>query len=121
MIKRVQIKTLIILVVILAIFSLLPTNKTNAGLGLPFGGRITSMVPCTCNGIGSQVTIKGGRFSGTYLYDQIAVRKYSHYFLSPGRWVLGDYTPGGECLQAPPPCVPLIITKGTITRTGISF
>ncbi len=114
-----KINALFLLTGILILTGLFFAPQVNAGTGLPFGGRVVAKVQCTCS-VGSQVTIQGGRFSGTYL-DSGSAKSYSNYFISPGRYVLGAYAPGGACLVTGTPCVTLPITKGTILRFGTSF
>ena len=86
-----------------------------------FGGRVVSKQMCTCNNDAYIVTVQGsGSSSGTYL-ETSSARGYKYYFLNAGRFVLGNYTPGGQCLMAGNPCYPQPITKGTITMFGASF
>ncbi|MDQ5971196.1 MAG: hypothetical protein QG566_142 [Patescibacteria group bacterium] len=94
-------------------------SSSQSGASLPFGGRVVAKVQCTCSA-GSQVTITGGQFSGTYL-DTGGAQSFARYYISPGRNILAKYTPGGQCLMAGEPCTTLPITKGTITMFGVSF
>lgn len=121
----VDIKKIIILIIFCLILSpLYPYKDTEAAfLGSYFGGRVTSMVPCSCNPDGgSQISVVGNSSSsGTYLYNTMT-KTYSRHSVKPGSYLLGKYTPGGSCLVgAPPTCSALPITKGTINFTGTSL
>ncbi len=92
-----------------------------AGL-LNFGGRITTVIPCTCS-TGSQVNVVGtgrnAQFSGSYLYlPGITIVKGKGKVL-PSRIILGKYSPGGTCMVGvAPECTTLPITKGTKGTIG---
>ncbi len=94
-------------------------NTKSSAMG--FGGRVTMKQSCTCSS-GYQVTIQGpGQSSGTYL-ESPGSRSYKNYTISPGRYVLGTYTPGGQCLYyVGESCEELQISKGTIKSYGVSF
>ncbi|MCC6323617.1 hypothetical protein IT400_02370 [Candidatus Nomurabacteria bacterium] len=110
---------LLIFSLIISIF--LPNKYLNATGGNYFGGRIVSIVPCTCS-IGYQVGITGpGTSTGTYLYTGFSTG-YRNYLPSFGRNILGGYTPGGICMVGVAPiCEPLNISKGTFSFFGVSF
>lgn len=90
-----------------------PTVSANT-----FGGRITIVIPCTCTPGTKQISVgppKGGDFlvtPGSQVYD------YGN--ISPGTWVLGDYSPGGVCaIRISGECVPKP-TTGTVVKMGTS-
>lgn len=121
----VDLKKLILLILICLIISpLFPYTETEASVGGNyFGGRILSMVSCTCNTDGSsQVTIKGpGSSSGTYLYSS-SVKTYARNSVKPSSFLLGKYSSAGVCLiGVVPNCTELPISKGTINYIGTSF
>ena len=66
-----------------------------AGL-LPFGGKITSIFPCTA-APGTLLLTVGPPKGGNFLYVPGASRLYSYYSIKPGSWVLGTASPGGAC------------------------
>jgi uncharacterized membrane protein len=85
-----------------------------------FGGKITTMVPCTCSN-GDQLTIILGGKSGTYLYKS-GVKTYGSHMVIPGVWSLGGYEGGGTCMVGEKPyCTTLPISKGTISFIGTSY
>ena len=89
--------------------------------GLPwFGGRITTVIPCTCS-VGSQVNIIGfpSIFSGSYLYFPGAAEIKGKGNVAPSRLILGHYSPGGTCrIGVEPYCTVLPISKGTLKIFG---
>ncbi len=104
----------------LTILLLPPQNKVESASSY-FGGRVTSKIPCTCS-TGYQITVSGpGQSNGTYL-DLGSEKSYSHNVITPGRNLLGGYTPGGVCLIGEAPyCEELNISKGTVSFFGASF
>ena len=74
-----------------------------------FGGRITQVIQCTCNGghvigvgspgIGTSNPLRPGRlrFVGRGLYEYGQIKKV-------GAWVLGTYDPPTPCLRLVCPC-----------------
>jgi hypothetical protein len=116
-----ELKALSFLILFFIIVSVVPFFSVEAFSLSPFGGRVVSIVPCSCSE-GSQVTISGSsRFSGTYLYSS-ATKLFARRSVSPGGYLIGRYSPGGVCLVgAPPTCTDVGITKGTITFIGTSL
>ncbi len=115
----------LLILICLTISPLFPYQDTEAAFagGGYFGGRIISMVPCSCNpDQSSQLTVAGpSGSSGTYLYS-ISTKVYARNSVKPNSFLLGKYTSGGSCqVGVPPECSPLPITKGTISFTGTSF
>ena len=85
-------------------------------LGLPFGGKVMTAIPCTCSG-NFLLTVsppKGGQF----VY-YLGTQAYLSYNLpSTGVWALGLYTPGGICMMyAGVGCSPFGAPIGTVTQT----
>lgn len=113
-----------LLVLICLILSpLFPYQETEAFIGNYFGGKISYMVPCTCNTDGSsQITIIGPTGSiGTYLYTP-TVKTYAKNSVKLNSFLLGKYSSGGSCLVGVlPECTTLPITKGTLNYIGTSF
>ena len=107
--------SVLILIVFFASFSVI------FAAGLPwFGGRITTVVPCTCS-TGFQVGIIGypATFSGTYLYLPGATQVRGKGNVLPSRLILGLYSSGGVCMIGiPPECSNLQISKGTMKIIG---
>jgi hypothetical protein len=122
-----QMKFLALLVIFFSIFYVLIPSITKGAVsssgGQYFGGKITSMTKCTCEGSTNyQVVISGGRSSGTYSYDPSA-RVYNRHNVTNGKWVLGGYRSGGVCeMQAGQTCESAThtISKGTITFIATS-
>src|SRR3989344_4030026 len=94
-------------VMLLLLFSLLSflvlPNQVYAQLGLPYGGYDIVMIPCTCQGS----TFFWHFFFPLYLSSipsagalvaPVTPLTYLNYYLRPGVWILGFYTPGaGVC------------------------
>ena len=106
------------IILLLAIFFVSFSFAFAAGM-LYFGGRITTVIQCTCS-VGSQVSVVGfpSIFSGTYLYVSGVTQIKGRENVVPGRLILGNYSTGGTCLVTGTPCVTLPITKGTMTKIG---
>lgn len=90
--------------------------------GVPFGGMVSFVQPCTCSC--GAVVVVGPPRGGPFLYCPGFTRVYE-YFQIPrvGVWLLGLYSPGGTCLiWVGKLCVPAPIQPiGTIIMTGTSF
>lgn len=90
------------------------------GASLPwFGGRIVSNIDCSCS-FGQQITITGypATFSGTYLYVPGETQVKGKGNVISGKFILGKYSSGGECLLIGEPCYSIPITKGTMSVIG---
>ncbi len=112
-------KGLKISILILVLFFVSFSFVLAAG-SLWFGGRITSTMQCNCSG-GSQVTISGlgAKYSGTYLYLPGATQIRGKGNVLSGRFIIGKYSPGGECMMGTQPyCIVLPISKGTMNLIG---
>ena len=93
--KKILLSGLILLVAVVIAFSII---KYSRGLvGLPFGGKVITAVPCTCDTGNFLVTLSpplGGQF--TY---RIGTQGFLNYNLPmPGVWALGLYEPGSVCM-----------------------
>lgn len=98
-----------------------PYAFSSSNSGESFGGRVTYTTPCTC-GEGYQVTVSGGKHSGTYLYSSTS-KAYKAYFVSSGRNLLGKYKKEKvQCMvYRGNSCQDIGISKGPITMFGASF
>ncbi|GEM_PF-3634669 len=92
-------------------------TSSGGGGGLTFGGMISVAIPCTCSpGIG---LIVGPPKGGIFLLSPTS-KLHANMKPIPGSWVLGDYSPGGICLQVGTPCFPFPVVQGTIGKIGTS-
>jgi hypothetical protein len=109
--KKIAIFLILILVGGFFVFS----DALGVGFLKNFGGRITTVIPCTCS-TGSQVTIIGSPkiFSGTYFYSPSTTRVKGKGNILPSRKIIGKYMSyGGLCLVGvAPECTQLPISKG---------
>jgi len=90
-----------IIIAALAIVGILFSNITQAiSFGTPFGGRITSVIPCTCpTNFGWQITV-GPPKPGVFMYKPGTSKLFSYFrIFSPGPWVLGTANGYSPCLQ----------------------
>lgn len=100
-----------------------PFSRAYAGLlGGSFGGRILTIVPCTCSG-GASIIVGppgGGNFYISPLSKIYPVA--SRLTLHPTQWILGSSVPGAPpCLTGvPPACVPTNLPTATVTQAGVS-
>ena len=97
-----------------------------APTGLPFGGLVTSVIPCTCSAnlaiwfaplwLGNVPVI------GSLVYQPSSTFLYPGYLIGvPGAWHLGEYSPGvPACYVIVPGGCVLIPTYGVIQYTGTS-
>jgi len=124
--KKQQTNALILSFLVMVIFGFLFPPSVTYGQSLlsPFGGKITTMIPCTCSS-GYQINIAiPYKHAGFYLYLPGITKLYKRNLVYPTAWILGKYSSGGVCaITLPPPavCGSLPITKGTITYIGTSF
>ena len=102
----------------------LDMKKAEAIPALNFGGRILTVIPCTCSG--TLLVTVGPPKPGVFVYVPGASFLYSFYQIyKPGSFVLGNYIPGGICLASAKKllgtkCIPLP-NMGTITQVGTSL
>ncbi len=83
--------------------------------GLPFGGRITYMVPCENGAV--MITVIGPR-PGIYVYQVGATRLYRNFVFTPGANLLGSYILGpGTCVIYPATFTGLPL----ITKMGVGL
>lgn len=84
-----------------------------------FGGRIMSIIPCTCSP--GMAVIVGAPRPAILLFVPGASRLFSRGRVSPGAWTLGDYSSGGICMQiAGDTCASYPSIQGTIIKMGTS-
>ncbi len=103
-----------------------PFSAKAFGFGLPFGGLVTSVIPCTCSGgvwisytplfLGSNIPTVGSLYfspvSILYAWFQLGV---------PGTWNLGSFLPGpGACLIIVGEACSPLPAEGTIEYMGTS-
>lgn len=99
-------------------------KSTGALLG--FGGRITSVIPCTCGPVplSTAVTVVGPS-PGIFLNIVGVSSLFSHYQIyRPGPFVVGGWAPSGAIcmIGLPPDCVPVLTPPiGTIISVGTSL
>ena len=93
---------------------ILQLKSTNAfTFGLPFGGRISRVTPCVCNGgfmisINNFNTSRPGPINLLFLFG--FSRLFERYSPVPGRWTVGDAAPAiGRCRN---PCISGCCTSG---------
>ena len=110
----------------------LPGFSAKAQL-LPFGGLVTSVIPCTCPGsigsmwIGYAPLYLGAPVpaAGSLVYVPYITQVFAWYKVTvPTTWHLGSYVPGVQAcfMLVPPPgigCFPLP-AAGVITQVGTS-
>ena len=88
---------------------LLFSSTTHAvSLTTVFGGKIVSVLPCTCPAtFGWQITVGPPR-PGTFMYRPGISRLFSYFnIFRPGPWVLGTASVYGSCMQiSPSGCTP---------------
>lgn len=109
----------IFLVISIFLFFFAPHNAE----ALSFGGRVVSIIPCTCQigGIAIYVAMPKPPYVGMFLWQLPITRPYLWYVPYPKVAILGNYIPGGICMVgAPPVCVPIPLL-GTITQVGTSL
>ncbi len=96
-------KKYFIATIILLSLSGLFTNHARAfSLGLnslssPFGGKVLTMIPCTCTPGLFLITVGTPR-GGTFIYSAYSSRPYQYFFPSIGRWVLGTASTDMTCM-----------------------
>jgi len=102
-----------------AAFALVFSNP----LGGAFGGRITTVIPCTCSVPPTMLKITvGSPKGGSFIYIPGVSTLYKLYKLLPPSWVLGLSTGRRECLIGTPPTCAPAGAGGTIIRmTGTSL
>lgn len=92
-------------------------------LGGSFGGRITSIVPCTCSVPPTMLKITvDPPVGGSFIFIPKVSTLYKFYKLLPPSWVLGTSVGRRECLVGVPPTCAPAGAGGTIIRmTGTSL
>ena len=94
-------------------FAILISNP----LGSPFGGRITSIIPCTCSIPPTMLKITvGPPLGGSFLYIPRVSTLHLYRNLLPPSWVLGNSVGRRECLTGFPPVCVSVGLGGTIIR-----
>lgn len=114
--KRKEIFVLVAVFFIL-ISLLLPTTATALSFPLnfggAFGGKILSVIPCTC--AFSLLLRVGPPKGGSFLYVPGVSKLHQNFSLIPGRWILGTSFGRASCLTGFPPfCAPF--GSGAIIR-----
>ncbi len=112
-----MIKKLIVVVVLVIIGVVMLTPKeTFAGKGLPFGGRIGFVLPCS-NGLMIIVVTPDPKSVGPYIITP-AVIPHANFAPFVGNAILGSYIPGVPCYIPPAIVIP---TKGAVVEFGTSL
>lgn len=104
--------------IVLILFSLFFVLKYTRGVvGIPFGGKVISAIPCPCSG--SFLLTLSPPTAGQYIYYPGTQRYLNFNLPQIGVWAVGLYTPGGICLipSGKSGCAPLGVPIGTITPT----
>jgi hypothetical protein len=110
-------KILIGLVIIVLVFIAFSPKETYAGKGLPFGGRITFLLPCS-NGLMIVVfSAIDPKSVGPYIITP-AVIPHANFAPFIGNAIKGTYIPGIPCYIPPAIVIP---TKGAVTEFGTSL
>ncbi len=104
--------------IVLGVFVPFQEKQTDAIIGLPFGGKITTSIPCTCSP-GMLITVTGPSPGIFVLMPVAKVYSYGQVYRS-GPSILGSYSGVGVCLMAGIPCIPMP-NEGTITIAGTSL
>lgn len=93
--RKFLIASVVVVVGVLIAFSILKYSR--GVIGLPFGGRVISAIPCTCDAGNFLLTLSPPS-DNQYTY-RIGTQKYLNYNLpTPGIWALGLYEPGSVCM-----------------------
>src|SRR5258708_23475110 len=87
-------------------------------LGGGFGGRILSVIPCTCSF--SLMLIVGPPVGGTFIYQFGVSTLYRNYSPITGHWVLGTSLGRGVCMVGFPPFCVSAGSGPVITKFGTS-
>lgn len=140
--ESVKIKNTLLLVEIFTVIGVISPFSAYAQLGstgnliptLPFGGKVSYTLPCTCPGTMGNLWIflTPGWFgqgtvplTGAVVYVPYTSKLYSWYEIgAPFTWHLGNYTPGVQAcwMLVPPPgagCF-LLPAAGVIREVGTS-
>ncbi len=115
---------LLILVLGVGVAFTMYTRTATAGPGLPFGGMVGTIFPCTCSAnyivYFADLAVPPSSL-GALIYQPGATITYAYgppY--RPGQWMLGTWLPGGVCLiWVLKICVPVPVT-GTMFMVGTS-
>lgn len=88
------------------------------GLGLPFGGRVVSAIPCVSNaGPGFWVTlVPFGPFPVTYIWTPLTKTHLMGPPRTPGQYVLGKYDIPAVCFVGK---IPLVGMRMSLVGTSI--
>lgn len=97
--------------------------KTNAQI--PFGGKIISVIPCTCNMMVGNMAVLINQLPAAgppQLIFQLGLsRLYAYYQLVPGAWILGKTLGASTCwIGVIPFCVPAAPVAPLINFVGTS-
>lgn len=117
---------------LVSLFYFVDTRQVSAQ-GLPFGGLVTTAIPCTCPGSIGNIWISYAPLylgspipsTGSLVYVPYITRVFAWFRIGiPLIWHLGSYIPGVQAcwMIVPPPaagCVPLP-AAGVISQMGTS-
>lgn len=114
--------TALSLALLVSMFSV-NAKPAQAAIGVPFGGLVSWMYPCTCSPGTFMVYLWLPR-PGIYAITPWALGPllFLDKVVAPGSWLLGSYVPGAQsCIMYyGVTCAPFPV-MGTITMTGTSL
>ncbi len=97
----------------------LPATASAAVFSKVFGGKILTVVPCTCSG-NYLLTFGPPRPATLVFQPGVSTSYLFHQIYKVGSWALGNYSSGGSCyVYAGITCV-YLPNNGTITKIGTS-
>lgn len=109
-------KIIFVAIIILLGIIIFRPNGALAGKGLPFGGRIGFIMPCS-NGLLIVVVTPDPKSVGPYIITPAVIPRAS-YAPFIGNKILGTYIPGIPCYIPPAIVIP---TKGAVVEFGTSL
>ena len=114
------------IVIFFCVVSIISFTTTQASVSLlkGFGGTVTLVVPCTCQGGLALTIVSRNPPSIKVLLWQLPItRPYAWFLPRPGVKTVGTYVKGGVgvCSIGVPPYCSVFKTQGTITSIGTSL
>ncbi len=113
-------RSIFFLSVLILVHVILLTPRGAEGVGIPFGGRSVSIIPCMCSAnILVVVADPRGTLLPLVIQPGLTVL-YAHFKPLPPANTVGKFFPGGVCLIPATPCA-VIPSVGTIMMMGTSM
>jgi len=106
---------LLFLMLFLGFFRVLSVKAQS--LGLPFGGKIVTVIPCLASA-NYMITHVPAAGPPVVIYQPGISRLYSYFQLTPGNWMLGNTLGMAPCLKLVP-FPPFVISLGTYPLISI--